>query len=124
MKIALPLWLVEKRPWMYRNGGQILICALASGLMFAVVENVVYLNVYIPDPSAGLIQWRWTICVLLHSGCSTVAGIGAWRIWSRFQHHQRAPHLADGASWFVAAIVLHGLYNATVTLLELSGLGF
>ena len=39
MKIALPLWLVEKRPWLYQNAGQILICAMASGLMFAAVEK-------------------------------------------------------------------------------------
>jgi hypothetical protein len=124
MKIALPLWLVEKRPWLYRNAGQILICAMASGLMFAAVENVLYLKVYINNPPAGLIQWRWTICVLLHSGCSTVAGIGAWKIWSRFQKERRAPVLADGAPWIVAAIVLHGLYNGTVTLLEFGGLDF
>lgn len=124
MKIALPLWLVEKRPWLYQNAGQILICAMASGLVFAAVENVLYLKVYINNPSAGLIQWRWTICVLLHSGCSTVAGIGAWKIWSRFQKEGRAPVLADGAPWIVAAIVLHGLYNGTVTLLQFGGLDF
>jgi len=124
MKIVLPLWLVEKRPWLYRNGGQILICAMASGLMFAAVENVLYLKVYINNPSAGLIQWRWTICVLLHSGCSTVAGIGVWKIWSRFQKEGRAPVLADGGAWIFAAIVLHGLYNGTVTLLQFGGLDF
>lgn len=124
MKIALPLWLVEKRPWLYRHAGQILICATASGLAFAAIENVLYLKVYIDDPPASLVMWRWTVCVLLHSGCSTVAGLGVWKIWRRFQEQQRAPALADGAPFIVAAIVLHGLYNGTVTILELGGLDF
>lgn len=124
MKIGLVLWLVEKKPWLYRHGGQILICALVSGCVFAAVENVLYLQVYIDNPPASLVLWRWTICVLLHAGCSCVAGLGAWRIWQQFRQHERAPVLSDGAPFLIAAIVLHGLYNGTVTLLELSGLEF
>lgn len=124
MKVGLVLWLVEKQPWLYRNTGQILLCAFVSGCVFAAVENVLYLTVYIEDPPLSLIRWRWTVCVLLHSGCSAVAGLGACRIWQRFQQEQRAPVLADGAFCIVAAIVLHGLYNGTVTLLELGGLEF
>lgn len=124
MKIALPLWLVEKRPWLYRHAGQILLCALASGAAFAAVENLLYLYVYVPNPPAGLVAWRWTVCVLLHSGCSTCAGVGAVLIWLRFQQHHRAPSLADGAPWILAAIVIHGLYNGSVTLLEMTGLEF
>jgi len=124
MKIAIPLWLVEKRPWLYRNTGQILLCALASGAAFAAVENVIYLNVYVPDPPAGFAAWRWTVCVLLHTACSTIAGIGVVQIWHKFQKQQRAPSLADGAPWILAAIVVHGLYNGTVTVLEVSGMEF
>ncbi|MCH2209782.1 MAG: PrsW family glutamic-type intramembrane protease [Fuerstiella sp.] len=124
MKIALTLWIVEKRPWLYRNGIQILLCALASGAAFAAVENIIYLKVYVPDPPPGLAEWRWTVCVLLHSGCSTISGIGVWKIWRRLQQQQRAPMLADGASWIFAAIIVHGTYNGTVTLMELSGFGF
>ena len=124
MKIALTLWVVEKRPWLYRNGVQILLCALASGAAFSAVENVLYLNIYVPNPPPGLAEWRWTVCVLLHSGCSTISGIGAWKIWQQFQQQRRAPALTDGAGWIVAAIVIHGTYNGAVTVLELSGFGF
>jgi len=124
MKIALTLWMVEKRPWLYRNGVQILLCALASGAAFAAVENILYLKVYVPNPPPGLAEWRWTVCVLLHSGCSTISGIGAWKIWRQFQQQQRAPVLTDGAGWIFAAIVIHGTYNGTVTVMELSGFGF
>ncbi len=124
MKIALPLWLVEKRPWLYRHHIQILVSTWASGMAFAAVENLFYLNMYVSNPSPGLVTWRWTVCVLLHSGCSTVAGIGVCRIRRQSRQKRRAPALADGARWIVAAIVIHGIYNGTVTLMEVSGLAF
>jgi len=124
MKIAIPLWLIEKRPWLYRSSSQILLCALGSGAAFAAVENLIYLNVYVPQPTASLVAWRWTVCVLLHAGSSVVAGVGATRIWHRFQQEQRVPQLSDGARWIVGAIIIHGLYNGTVTLLEFGGLDF
>ena len=124
MKIALPLWLVERRPWLYRSGGQILVCAFASGVAFAVVENLIYLNIYIPNPSAGLAAWRWTVCVVLHGGCSTIAGWGVVRIWRQFRKNCRVPQMSDGAAWIIAAIVIHGAYNAAASLLEFSGYDF
>lgn len=124
MKIALPLWLVEKRPWYYRHYVQILVSACASGLAFAAVENVFYLNLYVTEPSPRLAAWRWTVCVLLHSGCSTIAGVGACRIWREFQRNRRVPALADGAPWIAAAIVIHGVYNGSVILMDVDGLEF
>ena len=124
MKTALPVWIVEKRPWLFRSPTQILVCCFASGIMFAAVENVVYLKLYIADPTPGLAQWRWTVCVLLHSFCSLTAGIGVVRMWKRFQSVQSRPDIADAAGAIATAIVLHGTYNATVTMLELGGVSF
>lgn len=117
MKIAIPIWIVEKKPWLFRSAMQILLCSFVSGLAFAAVENVIYLNIYIPDASAGMIRWRWTVCVLLHSGCSLIAGIGVVRVWTRFQMATRPPALSDGAPFIVAAIVIHGIYNLFAMLL-------
>ena len=124
MKIALPLWLVEKRPWLYRHHIQILVSTWTSGMAFAAVENLVYLNIYVSNPSAELVIWRWTVCVLLHSGCSVIAGIGLCRIRRQFQRKRQMPALSDGARWILAAIVIHGIYNGIVTLLEVSRLEF
>ncbi len=124
MKIALSVWIVEKRPWLFRSSAQILVCCFASGIAFAAVENVVYLKFYINDPTPGLAQWRWTVCVLLHSSCSLVAGLGVVRMWKRFQAAERRPDIADAATAIATAIVIHGTYNAAVTLMELSGVSF
>ena len=116
-KIALPLWIVEKRPWLFRSGLQVMLCAAWGGFVFAVVENLLYLNVYIPDPSPQLILWRWTVCVALHTGCSLVAAVGLLEIRRQMLRQARRPQLSDGAAWLVAAICIHGLYNAAAILM-------
>ncbi|MBL8889048.1 MAG: PrsW family intramembrane metalloprotease [Planctomycetaceae bacterium] len=55
LKIAWPLWVVEKRPWLFSNGLQLLLCGIGGGLAFALIENLIYLNIYIPDASPQLI---------------------------------------------------------------------
>lgn len=124
MKVALPLWIVEKRPWLFRSSTQILICCFASGLAFAAVENVVYLQFYIPNPSVSLAQWRWTVCVLLHSSCSLLAGFGVVQMWKSFQVEKTAPQISHAGTALLSAIVLHGSYNAMATMLETVGFAF
>lgn len=123
MKIALAVWIVEKRPWMFCSATQILICCCASGLAFAAVENLIYLNIYIRQPSPQIVAWRWSVCVLLHTGCSCVAGIGVVRMWSRIQQRQSRPELIDTAPALMTAIILHGIYNAAALAFQFTGLG-
>jgi RsiW-degrading membrane proteinase PrsW (M82 family) len=124
MKIAIPVWIVEKRPWLFRSSVQILLCCFASGLVFAAVENLFYLQMPFAQASPGLARWRWSVCVLLHSSCSLLSGIGVVRMWRRFQEKQCRPDVADAAAPVTAAIVIHGIYNATVTAMQAVGWQF
>jgi hypothetical protein len=117
MKVALALWVVEKRPFLFRSSPQIALCALAGGLIFAAVENVLYLKVYVPDPSSALVWWRWTVCVALHTGCSLIAGMGLIRVWSHTMKLRVRPQLALGVPHLVTAMVIHGVYNSLALLL-------
>jgi hypothetical protein len=121
MKIALALWVVEKRPYLFKSIWQILICAAAGGLLFGVIENLLYLNVYILDASRSLARWRWTVCVGLHVNCSFVAGVGLARIWDRAIRTRTRPELGYGMGWFATAMMGHGLYNLGVTVAEFMG---
>lgn len=118
MKLALVLWIVETRPWLFRSAFQILICMVMSGLVFAAVENVVYLELRILNPTPQLVRWRWTVCVALHTGCCLIAGLGAATVWRRFQAEERPPRLKDGAPWIISAITIHGLYNFSVIMAD------
>lgn len=118
MKVALALWVVEKRPFLFGSSLQILLCAAAGGAMFAVTENLLYLNVYVPNPSPLLVTWRWTVCLGLHTLCSLIAGVGLLRMWRETMLTHQRPRLTTAAPLLTTAMVLHGLYNGAALLLE------
>ena len=118
MKVSAALYVVEKRPFLFRTRAQIIICAAAAGLVFACIENLLYLNLYIRDPSPALVKWRWTICVFMHVGCSVIAGMGVARIWRDVWQRWDRPRLPLGFGYTLAAIILHGSYNAFAVFLS------
>lgn len=121
MKIALALWVVEKRPYLFKSIWQILVAAAAGGLMFGVIENLMYLNVYIPEATPKLAKFRWTVCTGLHVNCSFVAGVGLARIWDHAMRNRTAPQIGKGMPWFATAMLGHGLYNLAATIAEATG---
>jgi len=111
-KILALLMVVEKWPFLIRSKWQILCCGLLGGLAFAAIENLVYFYVYIPNPPAELVLWRWTVCVALHVGCSLLASYGVVRIWQEVWRTLRPPQVELGFPFWTAAMVIHGMYNA------------
>lgn len=112
-KVACALWVVEKRPFLFSSIGQILICGICGGFVFASIENFLYLNVKFQNPTPEFIRFRWTVCVGLHVTCSFLASIGLARIWDNAMRNQHRPRIALGIPWMVIAMVGHGLYNFT-----------
>lgn len=120
-KTAILAVLIERRPYLFRGPVQILLAAAAGGLAFAVIENVMYLRVYIERPTEAVIWWRWTVCVALHTGCSLLVGVGLVKVWRAALVGKSRPNLAKGTAMLVAAIVIHGVYNAAAIVMEMSG---
>jgi hypothetical protein len=118
MKTAAALWVVEKRPFLFTSRLQIMFCVMAAGLCFAVIENLLYLNVYISDPSREIVIWRWTVCVALHVGCTTISGIGLARIWKTTTNDLTPPQLSLGAPFLIAAVIIHSSYNIFAVILQ------
>ncbi|MEM6507145.1 MAG: PrsW family glutamic-type intramembrane protease [Planctomycetota bacterium] len=121
MKIALVAVIIERAPYLFTSRAQILIAAIGAGLMFSIIENFLYLFVYIPNPPTWLVVWRWTICVALHVGCTLVAGIGAAKVWHKQITQLRRVAVPIDMRYLVAAILIHGLYNGIVMIAEMSG---
>ncbi|MCH8275800.1 MAG: PrsW family intramembrane metalloprotease [Armatimonadetes bacterium] len=119
LKVATVSYVVETRPYLFRTSVQVLLGVAAAGLAFSVIENLIYLNIYIRDPSPQIVAWRWQFATTLHVAATLVAGIGLVRVWQRSRVRFERPRLADGLGWLVAAIVLHGGYNAFVTVYEI-----
>ena len=124
MKVAILATIIEFRPFRFTSRAQIHLAAMGGGLGFAIIENLVYLNIYIPDPDDTIILWRWTVCVALHVGCSLVASLGIARMWSRSLTEVERPRMAIAFRSVLIAIVIHGTYNGLALALSLAGFDF
>lgn len=120
-KIAAALWVIERKPYLFKSLFQIFLCAAAAGAAFAVIENLMYLNVYVSNPSAEYAQFRWSVCTALHVNCSFIAGVGLVRIWDNAIRNRHRPQLGLGVPWFVLAMAGHGMYNGLVVVAERAG---
>jgi len=129
MKVGLLLILLENRPYLFRSSFQLLAVALASALAFAAIENVMYIHLYVKEPTAFFIAWRWTVCTGVHSLSSCVAGLGLVRMWRAAQPDPSAPprspesdysmpHSRNAFPLLVGAVALHGGYNTIAIFLE------
>ncbi len=121
-KVVLPLMLLEKEPWRFRSAGAIVFPCLVSAFVFATVENMLYLNVYIPENklTAGIIWYRLIVCTTLHLGCTAVLSCGLAKAWRNARDGLRMFSAATVTPYLVAAMVVHGLYNTFAVLFSLA----
>jgi len=120
MKTAAAMCVVERKPYLFRGPGQTMLCILAAAAAFAGVENFLYLSVYIPHPRPAQVFWRWSVCLPLHVGCTAIAGMGVARVWPDLWARRARPRLTVAFPYLVAAIVVHGAYNAFAVGFELA----
>ncbi len=111
MKIAVTLYIIEKYAYLFFSRLQIFLCVIASAATFAVIENLMYLHIYIRNPSEAIIYWRWTVCTALHISCSAIAAYGLAKIWHNAYTTQKPTQIATGSMFFIIAVALHAIYN-------------
>ncbi len=121
MKVSMPLMIVETRPYLFRSKAQIVLAAIAGGMVFGALENLLYFNVYIDDPEPALMLFRWAVCMPGHTIWSLLAGIGVARMWQHSVDSLRRPDMTLAAPWLIAAMIFHGLYNGTLVALSMVG---
>lgn len=122
-KVALLLWLVERKPWLVAGSIAIVCTGFLSGAVFGAIENVIYLEVYYPDRAEELAPWRWYLTAPMHAVASTIAAIGVARMWRGVMRERTPARIALAYPWILAAIVLHGVFNAAAITLALAGIG-
>jgi RsiW-degrading membrane proteinase PrsW (M82 family) len=113
------LYLMQaKWPRVLRNRRYTMFLAALAGVAFAVIENVVYLNIYIEEPSTRIIIWRYTACVAMHALGCVIFSLGInYRLMDSIRGQTR--FLSYGKRYFFSAMALHSLYNISVTILQL-----
>ena len=111
LKIAIPIMVLEHRAQWLGRGRELLWFALGSALIFAVVENLLYTFVYLNDPSAKVLWWRWTACTAMHVVASGLSGVGLIRAFNRGQREKQPPRFIWEWPWLAGAIAVHMVYN-------------
>jgi RsiW-degrading membrane proteinase PrsW (M82 family) len=116
-------FVLEKKPYRVFAAWQFVFAAVVSGLAFGAIENLVYVHVYfnaagVPaEKVAPMAAFRWAVCMPLHAIWAAIASLGLVRAWKRQLRHGGAVDLSAAFGWFAVAIVLHGLYNLTASLI-------
>jgi hypothetical protein len=96
-----------------------LLTALA-GMTFALIESTIYMKVYFPEHTQDDLVFRYTVPVLIHTLASFIFGLGLnQQLVASLR--RGGPFLASNWGFFLAAIVVHSVYNITVTVLEMMG---
>lgn len=113
-------YLLERRPYRVFAAWQFLVAGIVSGLIFAAVENEVYLKLHgrtmNADSLARLATFRWTVCTTMHVVCAAIASQGLIRAWRISVREGRPAQLVDAFWWFVVAMGIHGIYNTWAML--------
>jgi RsiW-degrading membrane proteinase PrsW (M82 family) len=110
--------ILARWPRALRNQLYTSFLAALGGICFAVIENLVYLNIYIDNPAYQLIFWRYTAGIGVHALCSFIFG---WGINQKLMASIKGEtkFLSFGKRFFFSAMALHSLYNIAVTVLQL-----
>ncbi|MBN2307690.1 MAG: PrsW family intramembrane metalloprotease [Candidatus Hydrogenedentes bacterium] len=124
MKLGAVLIVLENRPYLFRSPAQILVAVLASALAFAAIENLLYIHVYVADPTPGFQMWRWIVCTGVHACATSIGGLGLVRIWHRAQPRNgqdySKPLVHHAYPFIVGGVVFHGVYNFLAVVFAVS----
>lgn len=117
-KVSAVMIVIERRPFRFTHRAQVLLACLASGLVFALIENQFYFHFSETGPTPQLIAWRNSVCLVLHAGCSLIAGLGLVRMWEASMRARVRPRPEHAATAITVACVIHGAYNLLATLID------
>lgn len=108
--------LLGKWPKALRSQIYTALLAALGGVAFALIENVVYLNIYFPEHGTALVFWRYTVGIGFHTLCSFIFGFGINRDLLASIKGERK-FLSSGKRFFLTAIILHSAYNVSAVFL-------
>ena len=96
-----------------------ILCSI-SGLVFGVIESLVYVTVYVEDPSDGFILYRFTVTLALHGIASFVVGLGInRRILDWAAGRSKLPKASR--NFYIAGVGIHAIYNTSAVILSIAG---
>jgi RsiW-degrading membrane proteinase PrsW (M82 family) len=91
-----------------------------SGLCFGLIESYVYVTWYYPEGDSAYVLFRFTVPVMMHTIASFLVGFGLSRQLVDWVNGRSSfPKMTR--NFYIAAVLLHAIYNTTVVALDLTG---
>lgn len=109
--------ILDKRPHWFRNFGGIVVVACLAALVFATLENLMYLALYKGNNYQMFVFWRLVICTSMHISATCIFSLGLAKCWRRAMETGKRFSLKGSYPYYFAAAGLHGAYNVTVGIL-------
>ena len=91
-----------------------------AGLTFGVIEALVYVYIYVPDPSDAFVTYRFTWPLVMHTFCSMLVGLGITRQVISWANGENALPKSS-RNLYIAAVTIHATYNTMAVILSLTG---
>ena len=120
-KIALLLWVIEKRPYFFTGWFQIFLVSMISTTVFASVFNVVSHFAFPPDSTFEFV-FDWTAFLGMHLVSGLLSAFGLELVWRRTLVKRVPPKLEFGYRWFISAFLVHVVYAAGFFALRVIGI--
>ena len=112
--------LLARWPRLLRGRLHTALLAAVAGLSFGVVEAVVYVTLYVPDPPTWFVTYRFTLPLFMHAAASFIVGLGINRgllDWAS----RGAPLPKSTRNFYLAGIGLHAAFNTVAMALSIAG---
>jgi RsiW-degrading membrane proteinase PrsW (M82 family) len=91
-----------------------------AGLTFGVIEALVYVNIYVEDPTDAFVTYRFTLPLVMHTFCSLLVGVGVTRSVVSWANGEN-PLPKSSRNLYFTAVAIHAAYNTLAVILALSG---
>ena len=112
--------LLVRWPHVLRSQLHTALLAALAGLAFGVIESTLFVTLAVSDRPDWFIPYRFTAPVLMHSVASLIVGLGISRGLVEWAAGRGSfPRRSRNA--YIAAVVLHALFNVTAVSLALAG---
>jgi RsiW-degrading membrane proteinase PrsW (M82 family) len=113
-------FLLAKKPASLRSPRYTAFLAALAGLSFGIIESIIYVT--FPHKGVEIMNWqlfviwRFTVCLVLHTGCSFLVGHG---INQQLLASVKGdiPFLKGNWKYFIIPMSVHAVYNIGVTVL-------
>lgn len=116
LKVAITLWIVERKPWLLKHPIQIWLCGLAAGLWYGGVEFLFgrWVAHALQLPTSALLLD--ILALLVQVACSLCAVTGCVAIHHTMLEEQRPPRVEVATTWISTAVLIHSLFNVFILL--------